>query len=161
MNGNEIAAKRLARGAITEKGLVDYLCKKGIDRSEAESIAREFREDGYIDDSRYSRDFFRYGKNKGWGKNRILMELKKKGVDTGVAKELWEEDDSLDYENEGEGEEERALQVLEKMMRGKVEEGEELDEKTRSRMARRLFSYGYSTSVIYRAIERFASSQRR
>ena len=160
LNANEIAAKRLASGARTEKELIDFLCKKGIDREEAEKVAKEFREDGYIDDLRYAKDYIAYGEGKGWGKGRIARELSKKGVDSETVKSAYEEREDTVGLLEGEclSEEDRALQVIEKMMRGSsVGASNKLDEKTRSRIARRLFSYGYKTSDIYGAIKRFES----
>ena len=190
LNANEMAAKRLASGARTEKELIDFLCKKGIDKSEAEEAAKEFKEDGYIDDLRYSKDYITYGEGKGWGKARIVRELAARGVDSQTIKAAFEErENSLqgfgEFGSSEEGamsEEDRALKVIEKMMRGSSlisskdsfyeekggaaagddederddeDEPFKLDEKTRSRIARRLFSYGYKTADIYGAIKRF------
>ena len=169
MNAYEIAAKRISAGARTEKDLVDFLCKKGIDRKEARQVVEEFKEDGYIDDSRYSKDYIRYGQGKGWGRTRIVRELIKKGVEKSLIDNAFEELEEEEGPEEN-GEEERALQVIEKMMRGKnddlsdedeEEESHRLDEKTRSRIARRLFDYGYSSSVIYGAIRRYEESLNR
>ena len=176
MNAKEIAAKRLVTGARTERELIDFLCKKGVDRAEAEQVAKEFKEDGYIDDLRFSKDFIVYGEGKGWGRGRISQELSKKGVDSETVRKAYEErEEELEAafgEAGGSGEtggrlteEDRALQVIEKMMRGYEprlegtdDEPFRLDEKTRSRIARRLFSYGYKTSDIYGAIKRFENN---
>ncbi|MBR3212320.1 MAG: RecX family transcriptional regulator, partial [Firmicutes bacterium] len=66
----EAAAARLASGERTGKELLDFLVKKGYDRSEAREVVEEFRELGYIDEERYASLFVSYAAGKGWGSGR-------------------------------------------------------------------------------------------
>ncbi len=138
----EAAAARLASGERTGKELLDYLAKKGYDRSEAREVVEEFRELGYIDEERYASLFMSYAAGKGWGSGRIKAELAKRGVDPSLIGEALEEAlEAGSLENDSE----RALSVARKM----TDPGTVPDEKAKARIARRLAGYGYGTSVIY------------
>ena len=142
----ETAAGRIARGEVTGKELCDYLAKKGYGRSEAETVASEYRELGYIDENRYAGLFVAMAERKGWGNGRIKAELRRRGVGSEIAGEALE--NALE-EGDASSERDRAMAVAEKMLMGS-----EPDERAKARIARRLAGYGYSASVIYETLDR-------
>ena len=80
LNIAEVAAKRLSYRSRTSHELAKYLDDKGFDAELIKSTIEEFKEIGYLDDERFSRDYFRYAAAKGWAKARANRELKRKGV---------------------------------------------------------------------------------
>ena len=146
----DAAAARLARGEMTSKELVIYLVRKGYERSDAEETAAEFRELGYIDEARYAALFAAGAEHKGWGRNRLRLELVRHGVDEETASRAIEEAlGSGALSSDGE----RALEVARRMLGA----GEEPDEKMRARIARRLSGYGYGTAVIYDTLRKLGT----
>lgn len=153
MNVMELAAKRLASGRRTEKELYDHLLKKGADPREAAAVVASFREDGYLNDEFYCRDYFRIALEKGWGKQRAFRELENRGVRRDVIEEAWEA-----YAEENPvSETDNAYRVIAKMAGAEdLDESGRLPDKLKAKLARRLYGYGYGTAVIYAAVDLLA-----
>ncbi|MBQ1396783.1 MAG: regulatory protein RecX [Eubacterium sp.] len=153
MNVMELAAKRLASGRRTEKELYDHLLKKGADPREAAAVVASFREDGYLNDEFYCRDYFRIALEKGWGKQRAFRELENRGVRRDVIEEAWE---TYTEENPV-SETDNAYRVIAKMAGAEdLDESGRLPDKLKAKLARRLYGYGYGTAVIYAAVDLLA-----
>ena len=153
MNVMELAAKRLASGRRTEKELYDHLLKKGADPREAAAVVASFREDGYLNDEFYCRDYFRIALEKGRGKQRAFRELENRGVRRDVIEEAWE---TYTEENPV-SETDNAYRVIAKMAGTEdLDESGRLPDKLKAKLARRLYGYGYGTAVIYAAVDLLA-----
>jgi Uncharacterized protein conserved in bacteria len=146
MNIYDSALRRLSAQPRTEFELRKYLNDKGFMNSEIDDVISEFLSCGYLDDAAFCADYFRYAFGKGWGRKRIVSELKKKGVDAEVIQNAF-----ADYEEENPVDERTiARQEAEKILRMADISGEEpVPEKVLGRIARRLASYGYSPEIIY------------
>ena len=154
LNNSEVAAKRLSYRSRTSNELALYLEDKGFDAELIKSTIEEFKDIGYLDDARFSRDYFRYAAAKGWAKSRAKRELKRKGVPDDVIESAYN-----DYLEEfGETDDRAALEIAKKMITSDMlDERGRIIEKYKARVARRLFNYGYSTSTIYAAINQAIS----
>ena len=149
LNIAEVAAKRLSYRSRTSHELAKYLDDKGFDAELIKSTIEEFKEIGYLEDERFSRDYFRYAAAKGWAKARANRELKRKGVGAEVIESAYQ----TYLEEFGETDEETALSIAKKMITSDMlDERGRIIEKYKARVARRLFNYGYSTSTIYASI---------
>ena len=149
LNIAEVAAKRLSYRSRTSHELAKYLEEKGFEAELIKSTIEEFKEIGYLDDSRFAKDYFRYAAAKGWAKARAVRELKKKGIGQEIIEPAYNEylDEFGDTDNES------ALAIAKKMIKADMlDERGRLIEKYKARVARRLFNYGYSTSQIYASI---------
>lgn len=163
MDIRDAAARALATRNRSKKELKDYLLKKGFSCDDTDEVILAFEEAGYLSDSEYAQQFFRYGFRKGWGKSRIFRELSKRGVDSSLIDDAYDEHIESCMEENSPGdffgsteteyrEYDRALAVAEKMCAGEHFDGGKVSEKFKARVARRLSSYGYESSVIYRVI---------
>ncbi|MBO4234977.1 MAG: regulatory protein RecX [Firmicutes bacterium] len=154
LNISEDAAKRLSYRSRTSHELALYLEDKGFDSELIKSTIEEFKDIGYLDDERFSRDYFRYAAAKGWAKSRAKRELKRKGVSDDVIESAYN-----DYLEEfGETDDRAALEIAKKMITSDMlDERGRIIEKYKARVARRLFNYGYGTSTIYAAINQALS----
>ena len=154
LNIAEVAARRLSYKSRTAHELAMYLEEKGFEEELIKSTIQEFKDIGYLDDERFAQDYFRYASAKGWAKARAIRELKRKGIPQEVAVAAYEEY----LEEFGETDDESALAIAKKMITADMlDERGRLVEKYKARVARRLFNYGYGTSVIYAAINQAVS----
>lgn len=150
-DGRLIAAKYLGRSARSTAQLRKHLKTKGVSESEINQVIEEFTEFGYLNDAVYAVQFFEYGENKGWGRTRILRELKNRGVSQDDIEEAESErlENLTPYEDKDfNSEEGRALGVAQKMVSSKDFEESRLTEKAKARIARRLYGYGYTWDTI-------------
>lgn len=118
-----------------------HLISKGFQEEEIEKELQYLTELRYVDDARYCSDYIRYSAGKGRGPVRIQLELKEKGINTALIQEALEE--SFDSRTEKEAAMKEAKKLLNQCS------GKRPDEKTISRLCRRLSSRGYHTEVIY------------
>jgi regulatory protein len=144
----EAAAAKLAARNMTVEELRRHLLAKGYLEGEVEEVLRQFREDGYLDDARYCKMFFEYAHARHKARNRIFAELRQKGVDSQVMEFAYE--DYLAEEGVEVSETEMARQEAEKILRAAgLTMEDEIPEKIRGRVARKLHSYGYGSGLIY------------
>ena len=148
----ERALKKLSTRERTEKEILDFLCGEGCTSEEAKEIVAEFREWGYLDDERYCRRYFEYGRSKGKAAARILRELVQKGISADKARDVLsdmnEESDSVKWEDDKCA----ALSVGMKMAVNQAVSGKPLDEKFLARVGRRLAGLGYDSGTCYYVI---------
>ena len=84
----ERALKKLSTRERTEKEILDFLCGEGCTSVESKEIVAEFKEWGYLDDERYCRRYFEYGRSKGKAAARIIRELVQKGISADKARDV-------------------------------------------------------------------------
>ena len=117
------------------------LIGKGYGEEETDEAVRRLTEIGFLNDPLFAESLARKYASKGYSSRRIAYELERKGVP--------EETASSEVGNYKDKDRERACAVAEKMAAGK-----ELDEKALAKIARKLGSLGYDTSVVYDIIQR-------
>ena len=126
----------------TEKDIRAYLKKKGYLQDVSDYVIEKMRSYGYLDDGAYARAYIEHaGKKK--GARLIQMELRQKGVP----------DEAIEEALQGfSGEEDSALEVLRKYLRGKS-----LDRATLLKAYRHLMGKGFSYETAKGAWERLGS----
>ena len=143
----QAALRKLSVRDRTEKEILDFLKEAGCTGAEAEEITSEFREWGYIDDEKYCRRYFEYGRSKGKASARIIKELVQKGISAEKARDVLEEltDRTAD-------DREAALSVGMKMALNQTDLGKDIDDRFLARVGRRLAGLGYDSSTCYYVI---------
>ena len=142
----EAAASLLDRQMLSEKELASKLRLKAYPEQDIKEAVEKLRERGYLDDLAYARAFARRAVSQGKGSFRIESELALKGIDKTAAREALE---LIAEDDDAPSEEQRALELAEKICSGK-----EIDDKLKAKAARRLSSLGYSSRVIYSVLEK-------
>ncbi len=130
--------------------LAKKLEAKGFGEEEIKEAVAEISRRGYIDDESYAVRLAEKLSAQGKGLLRIESELRKKGVDEKTLETALERLKEDSYPTEYE----KALILAEKAL---PEGPERPDEKALARLARKLSSAGYSSSVIYRVLDRYRS----
>lgn len=147
MDALEKAAAYLNRRPHTEKEVTEYLIGKGYAPDETASAVARLKEYSYIDDLAYSKLYFSYGFEKGRGRDRISRELAGKGVLRATIDQAYEELEEKPDECE------MARSLAEQIVQesGGDPSGMSYEEKQKlqARIARRLASRGFSSSVCY------------
>lgn len=120
--------------------------RKGCPTDMAEELVEDLRAGGLVDDVRFGTMFVRSKLRQGWGRQRIVLELRNRGV----------RGDSLDaaleeYTEElsSESEEARALQIVARRLHSREDF---------NKVFRYLVSHGFSASCASRALESFCSA---
>ncbi len=75
----------------TEKEIRDFLAEKEFDKSEIDEAISDLKEFGYIDDKRYTVEYFRYAKKKSKAEAMIIRELAAKGISAEFARDAVED----------------------------------------------------------------------
>ena len=128
-----------------------YLKEKNIDPEKIEETLKDLAEAGLLNDSLYCANYIRYAAGKGRGPLRIEKELREKGIDPQTAKvemeAFFEETD----------ERAQALALAQKALLrsadpAEIGQGRMPGEKDFARVARRLASQGFRSSVIYEVL---------
>lgn len=154
-----VAGAKLSRRTMSVKELKDYLGEKGYSDHDIHTLIEEYISLGYLNDAKYSEAYFRYGERKGWSNSRIKRELIRRGVSEDDVEEgrfAWQQERMISYlggDENGRADRDRALGVAKKIVtKGDLDYRGRIEEKTKARLARRLYSYGYSSSLIIEII---------
>lgn len=140
----DAAMDYISRRMRTEKEVRARLREKDYSHEEIDDAIQTLLELKYLDDYEYALSYFAYAFQKGKAKKLIEYELEEKGVSyekIGYAYEDYIEENKVD-------EYEMALEIA---MREK-EKSRIFREKDIARIARRLESRAYSSTIIYRVI---------
>ncbi len=94
----DMAVGYLERYVVSEKGLKDYLKKKGFDEKTIKKCVAKLHEYGFIDDEKFAKNYFETLSSRN-GKRAIANKLKQKGVSSEIIDNLLsgvEEDDEIE-----------------------------------------------------------------
>jgi len=147
----EIALRYLSFRDRSMGEIRKYLKEKGVGPEKIQETLEDLAEAGLLNDPLYCINYIRYAAGKGRGPLRIEKELREKGIDPQTIKvemeAFFEETD----------ERAQALALVQKaLFHGKNPEGEDHGwtpgEKDLARVARRLASQGFRSSVIYEVL---------
>lgn len=146
----ESGIRKLSRRMMTTFELKNYLKKCGYNQDEINPVIEEFLELGYLNDLEYATRFCEYSFEKNKGKIRIFSELKRKGIEDEIASIAYEE-----ASEKGNNEYERAIAETEKILKFENTNFEEvISEKLKGKIARKLNSYGYERTIIYKILDK-------
>lgn len=143
-NGNyasfDNALTYLEKGMKTEKGIREYLKKKGYLDESIDKTIEKLIEYGYINDELFAESYINtYSSTK--GKRKIEYELISKGVDKEIIfqklEELIEEEDQLS----------NCVALAKKYLKNKI-----VDEKTYQKLTSHLASKGFSFDIISKVV---------
>lgn len=120
------------------------ILKQGFPAEEAERMIAYLRQNRYLDDSRYARayavDKVRFS---GWGRMKVRMGLRGKGVDDAVISQALDYIPDSDYDA-----------ALEKVMAAKTRSLDLSDVKDRQKLYRHMASRGFESQLIINAMRR-------
>ena len=134
----DMAVSYLEKYVVSEKGLKDYLKKKGFEKFVIENTLQKLQEYGFVDDEKFAKNYFE-SLSGSKGKRAIAQKLKMKGVSNEIVDELLE---NVDEEDEFE----KAKANAEKFVKNRQK-----DTKTKQKCLAHLIYKGYDYSVAQRA----------
>lgn len=129
-----MAISYLEKYNVSEKGLKDYLKKKGMDKDAIMHACEKLQEYGYINDENFAKAYFESLKDNK-GKRAIANKLKEKGISQEIIDELMQ---GVDEESE----EERAYALAVKFAKNR-----ENNLKNKQKCLAHLIYKGYDYSV--------------
>ena len=134
------AVNYISKQAKTEKQVKDYLIKKGFETDVVFEVLSKLKEYSFINDENYAKQFVKF-KTKKNGKRKILMDLKRNGVDEETANKsigiLCNDKESI-------------VSIAEKYLKNKT-----LDLKTKQKTYRHLISKGYEMDDVVWCLNQF------
>ena len=141
MTSKDYAVKLLSFCDRSEKEIREKILRKGYSEEECEEAIAFCREYGYIDDVRFANHFVHDATEiKKFGKTRIRMELRRKGIDQEIiSKTLGVIDDEQD--------------VLKSEMERRFSNADFSDAKVKNKVFGYFARKGYKPSDILRAME--------
>ena len=134
----DMAVSYLEKYVVSEKGLKDYLKKKGFSGEVIAKTVEKLREYGFIDDEKFAKNYFE-SLSGSKGKRAIAQKLKAKGVSKEIVDGLIE---NVDEEDEFE----KAKVLAEKFAKNRQK-----DPKNRQKCLAHLIYKGYDYSVSQKA----------
>ncbi len=134
----DMAVSYLEKYVVSERGLKDYLKKKGFDESAISSAVEKLKEYGFVDDEKFAKTYFE-SLSSCKGKRVIAQKLKQKGVSSEIVESLLENVDE-------EAEFEKAV-----VLAGKFVKNRQKDTKTKQKCLAHLVYKGYDYSVAQKA----------
>lgn len=153
----ECAEKKLSRKSLTVKELREYLQKRGYEAEEIDSVVSAMLEYGYLNDAGFACEFLIYDLGRGRSLKKAFYDLRAKGVSEADIEAGYNE--YLDEFGEPD-EHETALREADKVLvSAEIEPGCEIPEKIQGRIARRLFTRGFSQSMIYEILAELRNRQ--
>lgn len=137
----------LEKGIQTEKGIREYLKRKGYLDESIDKTIEKLLEYGYIDDGIYVENYIKTYENKK-GKKLLKFELLKKGVKQETIEEKLE--DMLSFDDE----KNTCIILAKKYLKNK-----EVDLKTKQKLFSYLMGKGFPSSVINEVIKELKCEQ--
>lgn len=96
----DVALNLLSFRDRTERELSERLRDKGFSEEEIERTIKELKELNYIDDRRYAQNYTQQAGLKNWGSIKLKQELRKKGIEEELLRDVEEEFKDADSELE-------------------------------------------------------------
>ena len=150
MDIDECAARKLSRKEMSARELREYLLKREYSQDEVDRVIKTMLDFGYLNDARFAAEFLIYDLGRGRSLKKAFYDLKQKGVsDADIEAGYNEYLDEFGEPDEHKTAYEEAVKVL---MAADLTPGhipDDMRDKINGRIARRLFSKGYSQSLIY------------
>lgn len=123
------------------KELTDKLTRKDYQQDSIEVVIKECLGFNYLNDQRFAEIYWRSRSRKGYGPNKILMELKQKGIDSKMAQQASLQDE-IDFED-----------VIKKVYDKKFKRTKIKDFKDKAKRQNYLYQRGFGMELIRTVIE--------
>ncbi len=141
-----ICLRLLTERARSRHELEDALRRKSVPEDAVRTVLDRFHEVGLIDDTAFAEQWVHSRRTgKGLGRHALAVELRRKGVADEVAGEALAELD-------GDAEEARARELVERKLRGVVLDSPEQRAGAARRLAGMLARKGYGAGIAYRVV---------
>ena len=147
---DECAAKKLSQKEMSVKEMKDYLRKREYDEAEIDRVVKTMVDFGYLNDARFACEYLIYDIGRGRSKKRAFYDLRQKGVSDADIEAGYNE--YLDEYGEPDEHETAYGEAVKVLHAADLEPGcvpDEIRQKIEGRIARRLFTRGFSQSLIY------------
>lgn len=148
---DECAAKKLSHKSMSAKELRDYLAKKEYGKDEIDRVISDMTDFGYLNDARFAEEFLIFDLGRGRSKKKAFFDLRQKGVSEEDIQKGF--DEYLDEFGEPDDHESAMNEAVKVLHAADLNPGEEIPEEMRQkiegRIARRLFTRGFSQALIY------------
>ena len=159
------ALRALMRRAYSVHEMKEYLGRRAADKSGVTVVITHLREQGYLDDAKYARDYARlHANSRRQGKFRIARELRARGVPGRHIDEALEsvfaETDETALVRERIKRKLGQLPVAGKSSAGKTSAGKSIDQKKIASLYRSLIAAGFSADLIRTEIRKVTSTAR-
>jgi len=142
----EICLRLLTDRARTRQELAQALARKGVPEEAAAAVLDRFADVGLVDDAAFAGQLVHSRHTyRGLGRRAIAVELRRKGVADGVAKEALAEVDP-------ESEDRRARELVDRKLRSIVLDTPEQRTKAAQRLVGMLARKGYDAGTAYRVV---------
>jgi regulatory protein len=142
----EICLRLLTDRARTRQELAQALARKGVPEEAASAVLDRFADVGLVDDAAFAGQWVRSRHtHRGLGRRAIAVELRRKGVADGDAKEALAEVDP-------ESEDRRARELVDRKLRSMVVGTPEQRAKAAQRLVGMLARKGYGAGTAYRVV---------
>lgn len=142
----EICLRLLTDRARTRQELAQALARKGVPDEAAAEVLDRFAEVGLIDDAAFAGQWVRSRHTyRGLGRRAIAVELRRKGVADGVAKEALAEVDP-------ESEDRRARELIDRKLRSMAVDTADRRATAARRLVGMLARKGYGAGTAYRVV---------
>ena len=134
----DMAVTYLEKYVVSEKGIKDYLKKKGFDDKTIKKTITKLGEYGYVDDEKFAKNYFE-SLSSSQGKNVIVSKLRAKGISKEIVDELIE---NVDEEKQLE----QAILLAKRFLKNR-----EKSPKTKQKCLAHLIYKGYDYNVALEA----------
>lgn len=134
----DMAAGYMEKYVVSEKGIRDYLKKKGFDSKVISQTIEKLKEYGFVDDKKFAKNYYE-SVSSGHGKNVVANKLRLKGVSREIIEEIV---NGIDEEDELE----KAIVLANKFVKNR-----EKTLKTKQKCIAHLIYKGYDYSVAQKA----------
>jgi regulatory protein len=149
----EICLRLLTDRARTRQELAQALARKGVPDEAAAEVLDRFAEVGLVDDAAFAGQWVRSRHTyRGLGRRAIAVELRRKGVADGVAKEALAEVDT-------ESEDRRARELIDRKLRSMAVDTAEQRATAARRLVGMLARKGYGAGTAYRVVREALAEQ--
>ncbi len=145
------ALKLLARRDHFRAELVEKLRRKGFESDDIERALERLAEIGLLDDEALAERFVEFRSvDRGWGPRRLVLELRRRGVDGDLAERV----SILGEELHG-----RALETAVRKVEVRAKPGWWRLPERRARLVSSLIACGFTADIAYRAVTRLATER--
>ena len=140
MSAKSVAVRLLSRREHSAFEIRDKLHRRDFDEGEIEQTIIELQQGDWLSDERFAEAYIRMRQQKGFGPNRISVELNERGVKEGIVDDYLQADD------------ESWQQALEQQYLKKYKNKPIADYNDRAKRIRFLQYRGFPLDVIYQLV---------
>ena len=144
----DMATSYMEKYVTSEKGIRDYLKKKGFDEKTVSKAVEKLKEYGFVDDEKFAKNYFE-SMSSGKGKRAIATKLRQKGISKEIVENLIE---NVDEEEQLE----TAKKLAEKFVKNRAQSAN-LRQKCLAHLVYKGYDYSVAQKATLSALQSFES----